>query len=73
MEKLLEFLPLLLPLFAIQLGLLGYALYHILTHKTYRMGSRTVWICTVLILSNYIGPILYFVLGRENPNERPRD
>ena len=70
MEKLLEFLPLLLPLILIQLGLLAYTLYHILTHKTYRMGNRTLWLCIALILCNYIGPILYFVLGRENPNER---
>ena len=66
MNELIEFLPLLLPLFAVQLALLGYTLYHILTHKTYKRGSRALWLCVTLILSNFVGPILYLALGREN-------
>lgn len=66
MEQLVEFLPLLLPLVAVQLALLGYTLYHILTHKTYKRGSRALWLCVTLLLSNFVGPILYLALGRDN-------
>ncbi len=60
-----EFLPLLIPLIAVEFILLGYTLYHILTHKTYRRGSRGLWIAVVLIGMEFIGPILYFLLGKE--------
>ena len=66
MDKLIEFLPLILPLIVVQYALLGYALYHILTHKTYKRGSRALWLCLALILSNFVGPILYLALGKEN-------
>lgn len=66
MNELIEFLPLILPLFAVQLALLGYTLYHILTHKTYKRGNRALWLCVSLILSNFVGPILYLALGKDN-------
>ena len=66
MEHLMEFLPFLIPLVIVQFGLLGYTLYHILTHKTYKRGSRALWLIVVLVLMNYVGPILYFVLGKED-------
>jgi hypothetical protein len=46
--------------------LLGYTLYHILTHDTYKRGNRTLWLIVVLVLMNYVGPILYFLLGKED-------
>lgn len=66
MEQIKEFLPFLLPLVIAQFALLGYTLYHILTHKTYKRGSRALWLAVVLLLMNYVGPILYFVLGKED-------
>ena len=66
MEQLMEFLPFLIPLVIVQFALLGYTLYHILTHKTYKRGSRVLWLIVVLVLMNYVGPILYFVLGKED-------
>lgn len=66
MDQLMEFLPFLIPLVIVQFGLLGYTLYHILTHKTYKRGNRTLWLVVVLVLMNYIGPILYFLLGKED-------
>ncbi|MBE6553221.1 MAG: hypothetical protein E7666_02650 [Ruminococcaceae bacterium] len=66
MEQIKEFLPFLLPLVIAQFALLGYTLYHILTHKTYKRGSRALWLVVVLLLMNYVGPILYFVLGKED-------
>lgn len=66
MEQLMEFLPFLIPLVIVQFALLGYTLYHILTHKTYKRGTRALWLIVVLVLMNYLGPILYFVLGKED-------
>lgn len=66
MDKLMEFLPFLIPLVAAQFALLGYTLYHILTHKTYKRGSRVLWLVITLVFMNFVGPILYFLLGKED-------
>ncbi len=66
MEEIMEFLPFLIPLAALELGLFGYTLYHILTHKRYKRGTRALWLVITIIFLNFIGPILYFVLGRED-------
>ena len=66
MEQIMEFLPFLIPLVIVQFALLGYTLYHILTPNTYKRGTRTIWLIVVLVLMNYVGPILYFVLGKED-------
>lgn len=66
MDKLIEFLPFLIPLLLAEFALLCYTLYHILTHKTYKRGNRTLWLAVVIIGMNYVGPILYFLLGRED-------
>ncbi len=61
-----EMLPFLIPLAVVEIALLAYTLYHILTHKTYKRGSRGLWIAVALIGMEFIGPILYFLLGRED-------
>ena len=66
MEKLVEFLPFLIPLVIAEFGLLAYTLYHILTHKTYKHGSRTLWVIVSIVGMQFIGPILYFILGKED-------
>ena len=66
MSELLEFLPFLIPLFIAELALFAYALYHILTHKTYKRGSRTLWLVITIVFMNFTGPILYFLLGKED-------
>ena len=66
MDKLSEFLPFLIPLVIAQFALLGYTLNHIFTHENYKRGNRTVWLVVTLVLMNYIGPILYFLLGKED-------
>ena len=66
MDQLKEFLPFLIPLVIAQFSLLGYTLYHILTHSTYKRGNRTLWLIVTVILMNFIGPILYFLLGQED-------
>ena len=65
MDKVMEFLPFLIPLVIVEFALLGYTLYHILTHKTYKRGNRTLWLIITIVLMNYVGPILYFLFGKE--------
>ena len=65
MTDIMEMLPFLIPLALAQYGLMGYALYHILTHEKYKRGSRALWVL-LSICVNFIGPILYFVFGKED-------
>ena len=66
MDNLMEYLPFLIPLLIAQLALLGYTLHHILTHNTYKRGSRTMWLVITIVMMNFVGPILYFLLGKED-------
>lgn len=65
MDKLMEFLPFFIPLVIAQFALLGYTLYHILTHKNYKRGNRITWLVITMVLMNFVGPILYFLFGKE--------
>lgn len=60
-----ELLPFIIPLAIVEIVLLVYTLYHILTHKTYKHGNRMLWIVVALVGMQFIGSILYFLLGRE--------
>lgn len=66
MNELSEMLPFLIPLAVAELALFVYTLYHILTHKTYRHGTRAMWLVITVVLMNFTGPILYLLLGRED-------
>ena len=65
-EQTKELLPFLIPLIVLQFALLGYTLYHILTHKTYKRFNRTVWLIISSVGMEFIGPILYFLFGKED-------
>ncbi|MCL2735457.1 MAG: PLD nuclease N-terminal domain-containing protein [Propionibacteriaceae bacterium] len=67
-EQLRTYLPILIPLAVIELGLLIAALIHIFTHKHYRFGNRWLWVI-IAVLINLIGPILYFVIGRGDADD----
>ncbi len=66
MNKLNEFLPLLIPLIVIQFGLLLYTIIHILKHDNYKRGNRVIWLVVAIVGMEFIGPILYFLLGKED-------
>ena len=66
MNELMEFLPFLIPLALVEFGLFGYTLYHILTHTHYKKGNRATWLIITILLMNFIGPILYFIFGKED-------
>lgn len=66
MENLNEMLPFLVPLVVVEFALLAVTLRHILTHKTYKRGNRTLWLVVVIVGMNFIGPVLYFLFGKED-------
>jgi hypothetical protein len=61
-----EVLPFLIPLMIAEVVLLAVSLWHIFTHKTYKRGTRALWVVIVIVGMEFIGPILYFVLGKED-------
>ena len=65
LEQLKEFLPFIIPLVIVQFTLLGYTIYHILTHDHYKRGNRIIWMIVAVVGMQFIGPILYFILGKE--------
>lgn len=65
MPEIKEILPFIIPLAIAELALLGYTIRHILTHRTYKRGSRGLWLAVAIVGMEFIGPILYFLLGKE--------
>ena len=61
-----EILPFIIPLAVAELALLGYTLWHIFTHSTYKRGTRALWIVISIVGMEFVGPILYFLLGKED-------
>lgn len=61
-----ELLPFLIPLFIVEVILLIVSLRHIFTHDHYKRGNRTLWVIIVIVGLQLWGPILYFLLGRED-------
>ena len=62
-DQLMHFLPLLIPLILVQLGLMVFALIDLIKREKTR-GPKWVWVLVVLFV-NMIGPIIYFIVGRE--------
>ena len=60
-----ELLPFLIPLAIAEIVLLAITLRHILTHDHYKRGTRTLWLVVAIVGMEFIGPILYFILGKE--------
>ncbi len=61
-----ELLPFIVPLIILEIALLIFSIRHILTHDTYKRGSRVMWLVIVIVGMEFIGPILYFLLGKED-------
>lgn len=60
-----QYLPLLIPLLVIQLLLILAALWDLARRPASALrGPKWVWVLVILFI-NIIGPIVYFVLGRE--------
>ena len=63
MNEIMNNLPLILPVFILEVILAITALIHVLRHPNYRFGNKAIWILVVLFVQ-IIGPIFYFVFGR---------
>lgn len=61
-----EVLPFIIPLAIGELVLLAVTIHHILTHDTYKRGNRIMWLIIAIVGMEFIGPILYFTLGKED-------
>lgn len=64
MEDLSQWFLLLIPLILIQLGLAVIALVD-LARRERTKGPKWAW-ALVILLVNFIGPVLYLVIGRED-------
>jgi DMSO reductase anchor subunit len=62
-NDLVEYIPLLVPLLAIQLVLLVVALLDLRKQRRTK-GPKWLWVL-IIVFGEMIGPILYFVIGRE--------
>lgn len=66
MPEVSEILPILIPIALIEIILLIVTLRHVITHDTYKRGNKVLWIIVCLVGMEFIGPILYWVLGKED-------
>lgn len=66
MNQVREILPFLVPILIIEFGLLAYTIRHIFTHEQYKMGNRAIWLIITIVGMNLVGPVLYFLFGRED-------
>jgi len=64
-DLLVKWIPLLLPLIIIQLGLWIFALIDVARKRRTRNLNPIIWVLIICFV-NMIGPILYFVLGRSD-------
>lgn len=72
MGDILALLPLIVPLFLIQLGLAIYALFALKGAKKVKGDSKLVWVFIILLV-NLIGPILFLTIGRVNDDVSAED
>ena len=61
-----ELIPFIIPLAVAEIVLLIITVRHILTHKRYKRGNRALWLAVAIIGMQFVGPVLYFMLGRED-------
>ncbi len=64
LDQIMKLLPLLIPLFLIQLGLMIAALVDLIKREKTK-GPKWMWVI-IIVFVNMIGPIVYFVVGRED-------
>lgn len=63
MENWNQWLPLLVPIVFLQLGLMTFALVDLIRRERTK-GPKWAW-ALVIVLINFIGPVVYLVIGRE--------
>ena len=69
LESISKILPFMVPLILVEAGLLVFALVDLIRRKQVRGDSKILWVL-IIILVNFIGPIIYLAVGRK---EEPID
>jgi hypothetical protein len=64
MEELRSYIPLLIPLVVIELTLLLIAIVDLIRREQVRYFPKWVW-ALIIVLLNFIGPIAYLIVGRD--------
>ena len=64
LEKVLQFLPYLIPILILQLILMIIALVDLSRREKVRFLPKWVW-AIIIIVGELLGPIIYLILGRE--------
>lgn len=59
-----QYLPFLIPVAALELGLMFAALISLIRRKKTRSLNPWIW-AVIIVIFEFIGPVLYFLLGRE--------
>ncbi len=63
MDQIRELLPFLIPILILQLALMIFALVDLIRRERTK-GPKWLW-ALIIVFVNLIGPILYFIIGRE--------
>ncbi len=64
MDLIRELLPFLIPILILQLALMVFALVDLVRRERTK-GPKWLW-AIIIVFVNLIGPILYFIIGRED-------
>ncbi len=64
MDQIRELLPFLIPILILQLALMIFALVDLIRRERTK-GPKWLW-ALIIVFVNLIGPILYFIVGRED-------
>lgn len=62
-DQIMKLLPLLIPLFLVQIGLMIAGILDLVKREKTK-GPKWMWVI-IIVFVNLIGPIIYFILGRE--------
>lgn len=63
MQDLMKYLPLLIPVLLVELGLIIFALVDLVRREKTK-GPKWVWALVILFVSTF-GPIIYLIFGRD--------
>ncbi len=64
MDQIRELLPFLIPILILQLALMIFALVDLIRRERTK-GPKWLW-AVIIVVVNLVGPILYFIVGRED-------
>ena len=65
LQTLLKYLPFIVPIMVIQLGLMLYALVDLVRRERVKYLPKWLWLL-IILLGELLGPLIYLVAGRED-------